>query len=168
MQFLPVSGTFHGSLQSHLQYLVLMGNFGGSAVNEVWFPFSAHPHSRNRTTKTFFCPPLQGPLTPAASPETYISYCGPSTTVCQDRFHRLKLSLGALLSTFIPCGTQTLLHKMLQQDASYHRKDLELCSAERKMKWKLHSCSRRVFRAHVCDLSVRGYFFGSSMERKCD
>lgn len=51
---LPLSGTFQLSLQSHRQYLVLMGNFGGSAMNEVWFPCSIHPHWRIRITKTFF------------------------------------------------------------------------------------------------------------------
>lgn len=100
---LPLSGTFQRSLQSHLQYLVLMGNCGGSAVNEVWFPPSVHPRSRNRPTEAFFSS-TSGTASTSCFTETYISYCSSSRKVCRDRSHSSEAQAGF----FFFCAAQTL------------------------------------------------------------
>lgn len=70
--------------RSHLQYLVLMGHYGGSAMNEVWFPFSVHPRSRNRITKNFFFFfSTTGTAYTSCFTEAYIFHCTSKSAVLQ-------------------------------------------------------------------------------------
>ncbi len=163
--FFFLSGTFHHSLQSHLQYLVLMGNFGGSAMNEVRFPLSAHPRSRNRTTKTFFLH-YRDCLHQLFHPKHTFLTAVLLLKVCQDRI-LTKTQSGSTSMDFCSVWHEHFLDILLQHKMPHITENIHECSVfQRRMKNEMKA--PQLFSVYFCMCVSETGFFGSSGERKCD